>query len=78
MTDWEKWMILPKFKVEVLDNPQLGKFITIKYGDLKNPTDIISGCIEYTKVIEELALAIESSLNGLLKTYHIGANKGEG
>ena len=71
MTDFEKWMLLPKFKVGILDNAQLGKFIIITYGDLKCKNDVVNSCIEYPNSIEELARVMESALNSLLKTYHI-------
>ncbi len=71
MNDFEKWMLLPKFRIKIIDNPDLGKFLQIIYGDLKNEKDVVNSCFEHPDTIENLALSLECSLNALLKTYHL-------
>jgi hypothetical protein len=71
MNDFEKWMLLPKFRVQALDNPELGKYIAVFYGDLKDERDIVHSCFEYPDTIEKLVSHLECALNSLLKVYHL-------
>lgn len=69
MKDFEKWMLLPKFGVNVIRcNEDVA--IQVVYGNLKEPTECVNTCFMFTDDPDVLSEALESTMNSLLKTYH--------
>ena len=69
MRDFDKWMLLPKFKVNVIRSNE-DVAIQVIYGNLKEPTECVNTCFEYLDNPDSLSLMLESTMNSLLRSYN--------
>ena len=74
MIDFERGIILPKFKVNVIRcNDDVA--IQVIYGRLNNPTECVNTCFMFTDNPDVLVEGLETVLNSLMKTHQKGLNK---
>jgi len=69
MRDFERWMLMPKFKVNVIRcNEDVA--IQVVYGNQREPTECVNTCFMFTDNPEVLSEALESTINSLLRTFN--------
>jgi len=69
MRDFERWMLTPKFKVNVIRcNDDVA--IQVVYGHLKEPTECVNTCFMFTNDPDVLSEALESTMNSLIRSFN--------